>query len=162
MKAAPNTSVVSFHYTLRDEHDAEIESSRGGEPIAVLLGAHNVIPGVEKALEGRSSGERFDVVVAPGEGYGERQESLTQRVPKKYFKDGERLRAGEQTVLNTAHGPRAVTVLKVGQTVIDVDLNHPMAGRTLKFDLEVVEVREASDEERAHRHVHGPGGHHHD
>lgn len=160
MKAEAN-SVVTFHYELTDADGSQIESSRGRDPLAILHGAGNVIPGVEAAMEGRGAGERFSVTVAPEQGYGVRRENFTQRVPKKYFRDAEKLKPGMQTTLSTQDGPRVVTVAKVGQTVVDVDLNHPMAGRTLNFDIEIVEVREATDEEKAHGHVHGPGGHDH-
>jgi FKBP-type peptidyl-prolyl cis-trans isomerase SlyD len=160
MKAANNT-VVTFHYELSDEQGQKIESSREREALAVLLGAHNIIPGLEKAMLGRTSGERFQVSVPPAEAYGEHRPDFTQRVPKKYFRDAQKLKVGMQTMLQSADGPRMVTVAKLGQSVIDVDLNHPMAGKTLSFDIEITEVREASDEEKAHGHVHGPGGHHH-
>ncbi len=154
-------SVVQFHYRLSDEAGTPIESSREREPLTVLIGAGNIIPGLETALEGRSAGERFDVVVPPEQGYGERRDNLTQRVPTKYFRDPKQLRPGVTTALATREGPRAVTVVKVGESVVDVDLNHPMAGRTLRFDVEVVDVREASADEIAHGHAHGPGGHDH-
>lgn len=162
MKATQN-SVVSFHYTVVEKDEgAEIDSSRTrGEPLAVLIGHGGLIPGVERALEGREAGERFEVEVAPADAYGEYREGQVQRVPKKYFRDADRLKPGMQTVLQSEQGQRVVTVAKVGTSVIDVDLNHPLAGRTLRFDLEIVDVREASEEERAHGHVHGPGGHHH-
>ncbi len=162
MKATKD-SVVSFHYTVVEVGEgSEIDSSRTrGEPLAVLLGHGGLIPGVERALEGRGAGERFDVEIAPADAYGEYHEGRVQRVPKKYFRDAERLKPGMQTVLQSEEGQRVVTIAKVGSSVIDVDLNHPLAGRTLKFDIEVVEIRAASEEELAHGHVHGPGGHHH-
>lgn len=155
--------VVSFHYTVVEKDEgAEIDSSRErGEPLAVLLGHGGLIPGVERALEGRAAGERFEVEVSPADGYGDYREGQVQRVPKKYFRDAERLKPGMQTVLSSEQGQRVVTVAKVGSSVIDVDLNHPLAGRTLRFDIEIVDVREATDEERSHGHVHGPGGHQH-
>ena len=160
MKIDKNT-VASFHYDLADAAGNRIESSRSGQPLAVLHGAGNVIPGVEAALAGREAGERFSVTVPPEQGYGERREGLIQRVPKKYFRDAQRLRVGDTTMLSTRDGQRVVTVAKVGQSVIDVDLNHPMAGRTLVFDIDVVAVREATPEEIEHGHAHEPGGHHH-
>ncbi len=159
MKAEPN-SVVKFHYSLSSE-GASLESSREREPLTILLGAGNIIPGLESAILGREMGERFEVVVAPEQGYGERREDWVQRVPKKYFGNGDRLKPGATTVLSTKDGQRMVTIVKVGQSVIDVDLNHPMAGKTLCFDIELLEVRAASQEEIAHGHVHGAGGHHH-
>lgn len=154
-------TIVTFHYALTGIAGEPIESSRGGEPLAILHGAGNVIPGIENALVGRAAGDRFSVTVPPEQGYGARQDGLTQRVPKKYFREPRKLRPGEQTLLQTREGPRMVTVVKVGESVVDVDLNHPMAGRTLVFDIEVVGVRAASAEEIAHGHAHEPGGHAH-
>ncbi|WP_024890892.1 FKBP-type peptidyl-prolyl cis-trans isomerase [Luteimonas huabeiensis] len=152
--------VVRFHYTVSEPGQDPVESSRDREPLAILIGHGNIIPGLEKALEGREAGERFGAEVPAAEAYGERREGLTQRVPKKHF-GAQRLAPGMQTVLQTNFGPRAVTIEKVGMTVVDVDLNHPMAGKDLHFDIEVVEVREATPEEIEHGHVHGDGGHHH-
>ena len=135
-------------------------SNLHSEPLAILIGHGNIIPGLEQALEGREAGERFSVQVAAKDAYGERREGLTQRVSRKLFKE-KKLAAGDQVVLQTQHGPRAVTVQKVGMSVVDIDLNHPMAGRNLDFDIEVIDVREGTDEERAHGHVHGEGGHQH-
>lgn len=153
--------VVRFHYTLLDEQGRTMESSRAGEPLAVLQGHGNVIAGVDDALQGRAVGERFSVAVPPGKGYGERLEGRTQRVPKKHISSAKHLKPGDEVVIATREGHRSVTVLKVGHSVVDVDLNHPLAGRTLSLDIEIVEVRNAQPEELAHGHVHGPGGHGH-
>lgn len=160
MRVAKNC-VVSFHYDLADGEGQPIESSRGRAPLAVLHGFGNVIPGVEAALADRQAGERFQVVVPPDQAYGEYREQHTQRVPKKYFAQPQRLKPGMQASLSTQEGPRVVTVLKVGESVVDVDLNHPMAGKTLRFDIEITDVRQASEEELAHGHAHEPGGHAH-
>ncbi len=156
-----NGKVVSFHYWLKDDAGNDIEASEGRPPMAILIGHGNIIPGLEKAMIGRSEGDRFDVVVTPAEGYGERRDNLTQRVPKKYFPDAESLKPGDMTVLQTDQGPRSVVVAKIGSSVVDVDLNHPMAGKTLHFAIEITQVRDATEEEHAHGHVHGDGGHHH-
>lgn len=153
-------SVVRFHYTVGEVGQPANESSNGGEPLAILIGHNNIIPGLEKAMEGREAGEKFEVDVPAAEAYGERREGLTQRIPKKHFGE-QRLMPGMQVVLQTNFGPRAVTIEKVGMSVVDVDLNHPMAGKALHFDIEIVEVREASAEEVEHGHVHGDGGHQH-
>lgn len=153
-------SVVRFHYTVGEVGQPANESSNGGEPLAILIGHNNIIPGLEKAMEGREAGEKFEVDVPAAEAYGERREGLTQRIPKKHFGE-QRLMPGMQVVLQTNFGPRAVTIEKVGMSVVDVDLNHPMAGKDLHFDIEIVEVREASAEEVEHGHVHGDGGHQH-
>ena len=158
--------VVRFHYAVA-EHSAEgqgqepVENSKdGGQPLAILFGHGNIIPGLEKAMDGREAGDSFKAAVPAAEAYGERRDGLSQRVPKKHF-GAQKLAPGMQVVLNTNFGPRAVTIEKVGMSVVDVDLNHPMAGKDLEFDIEIVEVREASAEEVAHGHVHGDGGHQH-
>ena len=156
-----NGKVVFFHYWLKDDAGNDIEASEGRAPMAILFGHGNVIPGLEKAMRGHSEGDRFDVIVTPGEGYGERRDDFTQRVPKKYLPDADNLKPGMTAVVQTEQGPRSVTVLKVGSSVVDVDLNHPMAGKTLQFAIEITQVRDATEEEDAHGHVHGDGGHHH-
>jgi FKBP-type peptidyl-prolyl cis-trans isomerase SlyD len=155
--------VVSFHYSVNDGGAAPVDSSRErGESLTVLIGQGNIIAGLENALLGRAVGDRFEVSVAPGEGYGERRADFSQRVPKKYFQDGDKLRPGMSTVLQTKEsGSRMVVVQKVGSSVIDVDLNHPLAGKTLAFDVEITDIRDATPEEIAHRHVHGTGAHEH-
>lgn len=162
--------VVHFHYTVSecavsDRTAAEpgqpvLERSQGNQPLAILAGRGNIIPGLDRALQGHEAGDRFGVDVAAADAYGEKRDDLSQRVAKKHF-DQQRLAPGMQVVLNTRFGPRAVTVLKVGMSVVDVDLNHPMAGKDLHFDIDVVAVREATAEELAHGHVHGDGGHQH-
>ena len=151
--------VVRFHYAVAEKGQEALENSRGGEPLAILQGHGNIIPGLEKAMEGHEAGDSFAVDVAAADAYGDRRDNLTLRVPMKHF-EGQRLEPGLQVVLNTNFGPRAVTIQKVGMSVVDVDLNHPMAGKDLHFDIEIVEVREASAEELEHGHVHGDGGHH--
>jgi FKBP-type peptidyl-prolyl cis-trans isomerase SlyD len=159
MKIAKD-SVVRFHYTVSEAGQEPIESSADREPLAILIGHGNIIPGLENAMQGREAGEKFGVDVSAADAYGERRDGLSQRVPKKHF-GNQRLVPGQQVVLQTNFGPRAVTIQKVGMSVVDVDLNHPMAGKDLHFDVEIVEVREASAEEIEHGHVHGDGGHHH-
>ena len=153
--------VVRFHYAVAEAGQESVENSRdGGQPLAILFGHGNIIPGLEKAMDGRKAGDSFKADVPASEAYGERRDGLTQRVPKKHF-GAQKLEPGMQVVLNTNFGPRAVTIQKVGMSVVDVDLNHPMAGKDLEFDIEIVEVRDASAEELAHGHVHGDGGHQH-
>ena len=159
MKIAKD-SVVRFHYSVSEPGQESLESSRDREPLAILIGHGNIIPGLEAALQDREAGESFGVDVAASEAYGERRDGLTQRVPKKHF-GAQKQEPGQQVVLQTNLGPRAVTIQKVGMSVVDVDLNHPMAGKDLHFEVEIVEVREASAEEVAHGHVHGDGGHQH-
>lgn len=164
MKIAKD-SVVRFHYTVSERSAHEqgqepLETSKEREPLAILIGHGNIIPGLESAMQDREAGESFGVDVAAADAYGERREGLGQRVPKKHF-GSQKLVPGQQVVLQTNFGPRAVTIEKIGMSVVDVDLNHPMAGKDLHFDVEIVEVREASQEELEHGHVHGDGGHQH-
>ena len=159
---AEKDKVVSFHYQLSEESGAEVESSHGREPMTFLFGHSGIIPGLEQAMAGHVAGDKFDAVVAAKDAYGERREDFVQRVPKKYFKDAEHLRPGMVTMLNTREGgPRQVTVGKIGSSVIDVDLNHPLAGKTLTFDIEITDIRDATAEEISHRHVHAHGDHEH-
>ena len=153
--------VVRFHYSFAGEDGQVIESSREHDPVAVLQGHGNIVRGVDDALVGHAAGDSFQVTVAPEDAYGRRMEGRTRRVAKKHVRGPKRLKPGDQVLLETTQGIRDVTVLKVGRTVVDVDMNHPLAGQTLVFDIEILEVREAGPEEIAHGHVHGPGGHAH-
>ena len=152
--------VVRFHYTVAEQGQEPIESSRDRDPLAILIGHGNIIPGLENAMMDKEAGATFEVDVKAADAYGERREGLTQRVPKKHFGTS-KLVPGQQVVLQTNFGPRAVTVEKVGMSVVDVDLNHPMAGKDLHFAVEIVDVRAAAAEELEHGHVHGDGGHQH-
>lgn len=159
MKAAKNT-VVSFHYEVDDGTGATETSRTGGQALLALLGQGQVIPGLEQALLDHEAGDRFEVEVEPEQGYGLREEGRIQRVPKKYFQNAAKLKVGMPTTLSLREGgQRAVIVHKVGMSAVDVDLNHPMAGKTLHFDIEVLEVREATPEELAHGHAHGLDAH---
>lgn len=153
--------VASIEYTLTDNDGQVLDSSVGSEPLAYLHGAGNIIPGLEKALEGKTVGDAFKVSIAPAEGYGEKDESLMQVVPKRMFAGVDEIEAGMQFHAQTDHGMQVITVAKVDGDNITVDANHPLAGQTLNFDVKVMEVREATAEELDHGHVHGAGGHHH-
>ena len=154
--------VVDFHYTLTNEQGQTVESSREREPLSYLHGAGNIIPGLEKAMAGHTAGDRFEVKVQPEEGYGERREANVQRIPLKRLGNIPKPRPGQILGLQTQQGPMQVTVLKVGRFNIDVDANHPLAGQVLTFDVEIIGVRDATEEEMSHGHAHGPGGHQHD
>lgn len=151
--------VVYLHYSVAETSGESIESSRdrGREPMAVLVGHNTIIPGLEAALLGHEKGDTFDVTVLPEQAYGERRDGLVQRLPRKHFKN-QKLSVGMQIAVPTQMGPRPVTVEKIGLSVVDVDLNHPLAGKTLQFDVEVLYVRAAFAEEIEHGHVHGDGG----
>jgi len=152
-------TVVSFHYTLTDDQGEEIESSRDRDPMVYLHGGGTIIPGLEKAMAGKAGGDTFEVTVEPADAYGERREGAVQRVSAKHFRQAARLEPGQLVMLNTKEqGQIQATVVKVGRFNIDVDTNHPLAGKSLTFDVEVTDVREATDEEISHGHVHGKGG----
>jgi FKBP-type peptidyl-prolyl cis-trans isomerase SlyD len=156
---AGKDKVISFHYTLTVDGEKVESSVEGGEPLWILLGHGQLIPGLEAGLEGKSVGDTFDVTIEPEQGYGPRQDGLTQRVPKKYFpQQGKGLKVGTSTVLSLKEGGnRVVVVQKIGSSVVDVDLNHPMAGKTLTFNVDVQNVRDASPEEIEHGHAHPNG-----
>lgn len=160
MQIAART-VATFHYTLTDDAGKVIDSSSGHAPLAYLHGAGNIVPGLEKALEGRAAGDKFDVVVSPEEGYGEPNEMLIQTVPREAFQGVDELEVGMAFQAQTPQGAISVVISKIEDGMVTVDGNHPLAGQNLHFAIEVVEVRDASLEELAHGHVHGAGGHHH-
>lgn len=150
--------VVSFHYTLTNTQGVELESTRDRQPMTYLHGARNIIPGLESALSGKAAGDRFQVTIEPGEAYGERKPGNIQRIPAKHFRDTRRLQPGQAVSIQTRRGPVQASVVKVGRFNVDVDANHPLAGQTLTFDVEVTAVRDATGEELSHGHVHGAGG----
>jgi FKBP-type peptidyl-prolyl cis-trans isomerase SlyD len=155
-----NEKVVYIHYTLTNQEGETLDSSAGREPLGYLHGAGNIIPGLEKALEGKESGEKLNVSVAPDQAYGERDEALIQQVPRSAFEGVDSVEPGMQFQAQSPHGPMLVTVTKVESEEVTVDANHPLAGQTLTFDVEVTDVRDATEEELNHGHVHGAGGAH--
>lgn len=160
MQIASNAA-VAFHYTLTDDAGQVIDSSAGREPLSYLHGQGQIVPGLEKQMEGRVAGDKFNADVAAAEGYGEFQQELVQAVPREAFQGVADIQPGMQF---QGHGPQGVfnvTVTKVEDGTVHIDGNHPLAGKTLHFAIEVTDVRAASEEELAHGHVHGAGGHHH-
>lgn len=160
MQVAPN-AVVSIHYTLTNDAGEKIDTSEGREPLAYLHGKGQIVPGLEKELEGKAAGEKVQARVAPEEGYGEKIDAMVQDIPMDAFQGVESVEPGMQFQAQTENGPLTVTVTKVEGDTATVDGNHPLAGETLNFDVEIVEVREASAEEIEHGHAHGAGGHQH-
>lgn len=160
MQIAKNT-VAMIDYKLRGPDGNVLDESREGEPLAYVHGVGGIIPGLEDALEGKSPGEKLSVTVAPEQGYGERDDELVQAVPRDRFGDAQDIEPGMQFQAQTEVGPRVVTVVGIEEDDVIVDANHPLAGVPLHFDVRVVDVRDATPEELEHRHVHGPGGHHH-
>ena len=154
--------VVSIHYTVADAGSEEvIDSSEGGEPMVYLHGAQNIIPGLEVALEGKVAGDQVSVTVAPADAYGEYSEDRVQEVPIEAFDQLENLEPGMVVTAQSGDGEINLIVTEVGENTVTVDANHPLAGRSLAFEVRVESVRDASETEIEHGHVHGPGGHHH-
>jgi FKBP-type peptidyl-prolyl cis-trans isomerase SlyD len=158
---AEKNKVITFHYTLKNAAGEQMETSREGDPLSFLQGANNIIPGLEIAMQGHAAGDEFSVTVEPEEAYGLRNEKSVQRIPLKRLKGLGKVSVGQVLKLNTKKGQVQVTVLKVGRFNVDVDGNHPLAGAQLTFEVEITDIRDASEDEVKHRHAHGPGGHQH-
>lgn len=156
-----NNKVALIDYTLKNNDGEVIDQSSGGE-FAYLHGAQNIIPGLETALAGKKAGDEVSVTIEPADAYGERQLEAIQRVPRNAFPEDIEIKNGMQFQAQGPEGQHVmVTVTNVEADHVTVDGNHPLAGTTLNFDVKVIEVRDATEEELEHGHVHGPGGHHH-
>lgn len=153
-------SVVTIEYTLTDESGALIESSEGQEPLTYIHGMGNVIPGLEASLEGKTPGEAIKVSVAPEDAYGEWDQEKIIDIPKVQFSGVDDVKVGMQFGVHSSVGEQIVTVTKVDGETVTVDANHPLAGKTLNFDVKIVGIRDATSDELDHGHVHGPGSHH--
>ncbi|AEG01188.1 FKBP-type peptidyl-prolyl cis-trans isomerase [Methylomonas methanica] len=152
-------TAVSFHYTLTNPSGEQLDSSRGEEPLLYLHGAGNIIAGLEAALAGKSTGDSFSVTIPPEDGYGELAPEMVQVVSKKMF-EGMDVEVGMQFHADVSHGSGIITITEIDGDDVTIDGNHPLAGETLIFDVEVVDVRPATDDEMAHGHVHGAGCNH--
>lgn len=159
MSIAKN-KVVTMHYKLF-EGDVLLEQSEAKEPMLYLHGHQNILPALEEALLGKGQGDSVQVELPPEIGYGHLQEGAVERIPLKYLLEKKKWKVGDIAAVNTTEGPRDVRILKVGLFNVDIDPNHPYAGKTVRFEIEVSEVRDATSEEIAHGHAHGIGGHNH-
>ena len=157
-----NNKVVSFHYQLSETNGALIEQTSPEQPAIYLHGHQNILPAMEEAFSGRKAGESFQIQLSAAQAYGEKKPDQQQRVPMKHLVQGkQRLKVGQVVQVNTADGQYDARIIKVGKFNVDIDSNHPLAGIDLTFDIEIVDLRDATDEEKTHRHAHGPGGHQH-
>lgn len=155
-------TVVSFHYTLSDKGGQVLDSSQGGQPLVYLHGYSQIVPGLENALVGKAVGSAFKVAVEPSEGYGERNEQMVITLPRTQGNLPADIEVGFVVELVSPEGDEIpARVVKLTEADITLDANHPLAGETLYFEIELTDVRAATKEEIAHGHVHGPGGHHH-
>jgi FKBP-type peptidyl-prolyl cis-trans isomerase SlyD len=162
MKIAQN-SVVKMHYAVLDNEQNSIDNTFDEEPMEIIIGAGYLIPGLEEALIGKEAGDTVSVSVPPEKGYGERHDNLTQAVPKSMFEDME-IEVGMQFRATTDDGEQTVVIIGIEGEDVIVDGNHPLSGITLNFDVEIIDVREATADELEHGHVHGEScghGHHH-
>jgi FKBP-type peptidyl-prolyl cis-trans isomerase SlyD len=150
---------VYLNYTLRNENGEILDASEG-QPLAYIHGLGFLIPGLERNLEGRTTGDKFNAVISPDEGYGAFQDELVLKAPLANFQ-GENLQVGMEVELDLGEEQAVALVTAIEGNDVTLDLNHPLAGETLYFEVEIMQVREASEEELDHGHIHGPGGHHH-
>ena len=153
--------VVSMHYTLTDENGEVLDSSRGGEPFNYLHGHRNIIPGLERAIEGAEAGFKSKLMVVPADGYGEKNPEAVFEAPREHFPPEMKLDVGARVYADGPNGPITLTVVKMTDTGAVLDANHPLAGKTLHFDVEISTVRAATGEEIEHGHVHGKDDHSH-
>ena len=159
MNIAKNLA-VSIHYTLKNGDGKTLDSSSGQDPLTYLHGNGNLISGLEKELEGKVAGDKITAVIPPEEAYGQREDQLIQQVEKSQFSEQEQVVVGAQFQVQTQAGAMIATIAAVDGDQVTVDMNHPLAGETLHFDVEVVEIREASEDELSHGHIHGEGCNH--
>lgn len=152
-------SAVSIHYTLTNQSGEQLDSSIGEAPLVYLHGAGNIIPGLEDALTGKQLGDKFKVTIAAEQAYGVASDEMVQVVSRSMF-DGMDIEVGMQFHAEVSYGPGVITITHIDGDDITIDGNHPLAGVDLTFDVEVVDVREATADELAHGHVHGAGCHH--
>jgi FKBP-type peptidyl-prolyl cis-trans isomerase SlyD len=148
--------VAAIHYTLTDDSGNVLDSSVGSEPLYYLHGEGNLIPGMEEGLEGHSAGDKVTIDVTPEKGYGRRNPTLIEEVPKQAF-GNQRIAVGMQFETNEGE---LITITNVSTDTVTVDANHPLADQNLHFDVQVLDVRDATPDELDHGHVHGPGGVH--
>ena len=160
MQIADKT-VVAIDYVLKNDEGEIIDSSEGKQPLSYLHGAGGIIPGLERELTGKQVGDELQVAVSPADGYGVRNDSLKQEVPREQFQGIDDLSVGMQFQADSSAGPVVVTVVEISDSTITVDGNHPLAGVNLNFSVTVRDIREATEEELQHGHAHGPGGHSH-
>lgn len=156
-------TVVTLHYTLKNDAGKVIDSSRGHDPLEYLHGVGEIVPGLEKALAGKRPGAKLNVVVAADEGYGPRDPNGKQEFPREDFPEDLQIEPGMQLVVEDEDGEEIPCwVLAADARVVTLDLNHPLAGERLHFDVEVLAIRKATDEELDHGHAHGAHAHEHE
>ena len=156
-----DNAAVLLAYTLTDAKGKELDKSTSDEPFAYLHGSHGIIPGLEDALTGKAVGDAFVITIEAENAYGERDDNLVSQVSRDLFEGVEQLDVGMAFHGESDQGPQMVVITEIDGDTVTVDANPPLAGMQLTFDVEVLEIRPATEEEISHGHVHGPGGHQH-
>ena len=159
MQIAEN-KVISIHYTLTNNKGEVLDKSGTDAPLVYLHGAGNIIPGLENALTGKGAGDKLNVTIPPEQAYGVRMENMVQTVQRDMFGGIDNIEAGMQFHAEGNTGPVVVTVTEINGDDLTIDGNHPLAGETLTFDVEVADIRDATADELEHGHIHGPGCNH--
>ncbi|MEY3288255.1 MAG: hypothetical protein RLZZ419_497 [Pseudomonadota bacterium] len=159
MQVADNMA-VSIHYTLTNDEGEVLDSSIGEEVLVYLQGSGNIVPGLENALVGKVVGDKFTVRITPEDAYGELMDDMVQVLSREMFEGIDNIEVGMQFHADVSSGPGVVTVVNIEGDEITIDGNHPLAGVALNFDVEVIDVRPATEEEATHGHIHGAGCHH--
>jgi FKBP-type peptidyl-prolyl cis-trans isomerase SlyD len=154
-------SVVTIQYTLTNDLKEVLDRSSAKDPLVYLHGTGSLIPGLEQSLEAHVAGEKLNVTVKPEDGYGVRNDKMLQNVQKSEFPKDEVLAVGMRFQVSGEDGPMVLTVVEIKDEEVIVDANHPLAGVNLHFDVEIMDVRAATENELSHGHAHGPGDHHH-
>lgn len=153
--------VVAIEYTLKNPSGEVLDSNKGGELLYFIQGEGNIVPGLEKQMAGKSIGDSFEALVKAADGYGEYDDEKIRRIPRAQLKHLKGLREGMALQMRGPEGVEMITVTSISETEVVADGNHPLAGQDLHFQIRVGEIREATKDELAHGHAHGPGGHHH-
>ncbi|NQZ08986.1 MAG: peptidylprolyl isomerase [Algicola sp.] len=160
MKVA-DKHVVRFHYDLKDVDGELLESSKEHDAIAYLHGHKGILPGLADAMADKVVGDEISVTLEAPDAYGEIKPDSQQRIPVKHLQGPGKWKKGMIAAVQTEKGQRQVTIVKMGKFMVTIDTNHPLAGKTLTFEITIDEVRPATEEELTHGHAHGAGGHQH-
>ncbi|WP_051678556.1 FKBP-type peptidyl-prolyl cis-trans isomerase [Thiomicrospira pelophila] len=152
--------VAQIEYTLTNSA-GEVMDKSNGQPLAYLHGHHNLIPGLEAELLGKAVGDKFTATIAAADAYGEKHDGMIQQVPSELFQGVEKIEVGMRFEAQSDQGTQSVEIVAIDGDQVTVDANHPLAGQDLTFEVEIMDIRDASAEELEHGHAHGAGGHHH-
>lgn len=159
MKITAN-KVGIVHYTLKNGDGKTLDTSEGKPPLEYIHGKGNLIPGMENSLEGKEKGSKFQIVIEPKDAYGDKSDAMINEVPLSNFPEKDQVKAGVMFQSQTPQGIKVGTVIKIENETVTLDFNHPLAGETLHFQVEVVDVRDATEDELSHGHIHGEGCNH--